>query len=68
MLGFGANLMLWNHFGVGGDVKVQPAKENYLTFQQQPRDSSGTSCNRESPFTISTASTSRFPRKRLCCS
>lgn len=35
MLGFGANLMLWNHFGVGGDVTVQPAKENYLVFSQQ---------------------------------
>jgi len=34
MLGFGANLMLWNHFGVGGDVMVQPARQNYLTFQQ----------------------------------
>jgi len=34
MLGFGANLMLWNHFGLGGDVQVQPARQNYLTFQQ----------------------------------
>jgi len=34
MLGFGANLVLWSHFGLGGDVTVQPAKQNYLVFQQ----------------------------------
>jgi hypothetical protein len=33
MLGFGANLMLWNHFGVGGDVSIQPARQDYLVFQ-----------------------------------
>jgi hypothetical protein len=38
-LGFGANLMLWKHFGVGGEVKIEPARQDYLTFQQQ---SSGT--------------------------
>jgi hypothetical protein len=35
MLGFGGNLMLWKHFGIGGEVKVQPARQDYLTFQQQ---------------------------------
>ncbi len=35
MLGFGANLMLWKHFGIGGEVKVQPTRSDYLTFQQQ---------------------------------
>lgn len=35
MVGFGANLMLWNHFGLGGEVKIQPARQDYLTFQQQ---------------------------------
>lgn len=34
-LGFGGNLMLWKHFGVGVDVALQPAKENYLTLQTQ---------------------------------
>jgi hypothetical protein len=34
-LGFGGNLMLWKHIGVGVDVNLQPAKQNYLTFQQQ---------------------------------
>jgi hypothetical protein len=35
MLGFGGNLILWKHFGVGVDVSLQPAKQNYATFQQQ---------------------------------
>jgi hypothetical protein len=34
-LGFNGNLMLWKHFGVGGEVNFQPARQNYLTFQQQ---------------------------------
>lgn len=34
-LGFGGNLMLWKHFGVGADVNFQPAKQNYAVFQQQ---------------------------------
>jgi hypothetical protein len=29
MLGFGGNLMLWKHFGVGAEVAVQPSKQNY---------------------------------------
>ena len=32
-LGFGGNLMLWKHLGIGVDVALQPAKQNYLTFQ-----------------------------------
>ncbi len=35
MLGFGANLMLWKHFGVGGQIKIQPARKDYLAFAQQ---------------------------------
>lgn len=35
MLGFGANLMLWKHLGIGGEVKVEPARQDYLVFQQQ---------------------------------
>ena len=34
MLGVGANLMLWNHFGVGGQINIQPARKDYLVFQQ----------------------------------
>jgi len=34
-MGFGGNLMLWKHIGIGVDVATQPAKQNYLTFQQQ---------------------------------
>jgi opacity protein-like surface antigen len=35
MMGVGANLMLWNHFGVGGQINIQPARQDYLAFQQQ---------------------------------
>jgi opacity protein-like surface antigen len=34
-LGFGGNLMLWKHIGIGLDVGVQPAKQNYLTLQTE---------------------------------
>jgi hypothetical protein len=34
MIGVGANLMLWKHFGVGGEVKLQPKKQDYLIFQK----------------------------------
>ncbi len=33
-LGFGGNLMLWKHAGIGAEVKLQPGKQDYLTFQQ----------------------------------
>ena len=33
MLGFGANLMLWKHFGLGFGATVQPAQANYATLQ-----------------------------------
>jgi hypothetical protein len=32
MLGFGGNLMLWKHFGVGAEVSIQPGKQNYLAL------------------------------------
>jgi hypothetical protein len=32
-LGFGANLMLWKRFGIGGEVVTQPAKQDYLVLQ-----------------------------------
>jgi hypothetical protein len=31
-LGFGGDLMLWKHFGVGADVAFQPAKQDYLNL------------------------------------
>jgi hypothetical protein len=34
-LGFGGNLILWKHFGVGANVSFQPGKQNYATFQTQ---------------------------------
>ena len=34
-MGFGGNLMLWKHFGVGAEATFQPAKKDYLVFQQQ---------------------------------
>jgi len=33
-LGLGANLMLWKKVGIGGEVNFQPARQDYLTFQQ----------------------------------
>jgi Outer membrane protein beta-barrel domain len=32
MLGFGGSLMLWKHFGVGGEASVQPSREKYATL------------------------------------
>ena len=32
MLGFGGNVMLWKHFGVGADVSFQPGKQDYVVF------------------------------------
>lgn len=28
-MGFGANFMLWDHFGIGMEAKLQPTKQNY---------------------------------------
>ena len=33
-LGFGMDLMLWKHFGVGGSVAFQPNKPDYVVLQQ----------------------------------
>jgi len=41
MLGFGGNLMAWKLFGVGAEIKFQPARQDYLTFQQQTTTQSG---------------------------
>jgi hypothetical protein len=35
MLGFGGNLMLWKHFGVGAEVNFQTGKQNYLEITPQ---------------------------------
>jgi len=37
-LGFGGNLMLWKHFGIGIDASVQPSKQTYLTIQPAALD------------------------------
>ena len=31
-LGFGGDLMLWKKFGIGGEVALQPAKQNYVNL------------------------------------
>lgn len=31
-MGFGANFMLWEHFGIGMQAKLQPAKQQYGIF------------------------------------
>jgi hypothetical protein len=42
-LGFGGDLMLWKHFGVGAEVKFQPAKSDYgpLQYRQTFYDFNG---------------------------
>jgi hypothetical protein len=32
MLGFGGDLMLWKKFGIGGEVALQPGKQNYVNL------------------------------------
>ena len=32
VLGLGGDLMLWKKFGIGGEVALQPAKENYVNL------------------------------------
>jgi Outer membrane protein beta-barrel domain len=32
MLGFGGDLMLWKSFGVGAEISLQPAKQNYVNL------------------------------------
>lgn len=41
MLGFGANLMLWKHFGVGMEAVLQPGKKNYANIPSELFTSSG---------------------------
>jgi hypothetical protein len=41
MLGFGGNLMLWKHFGVGAEVSVEPSKQNYLAIPAVVAESEG---------------------------
>jgi hypothetical protein len=36
MLGFGGNLMLWKHFGVGAAVSLQPNKPSYVDLGANP--------------------------------
>lgn len=35
MLGFGGDLMLWKHIGVGADVSLQPGKQTYVDLSSQ---------------------------------
>ena len=35
MLGFGADVMLWKRFGVGGNVTLQPAQQTYADLSAQ---------------------------------
>lgn len=41
MLGFQGNLMLWKYLGVGAEVSVQPAKQDYVTFPQSTIQAGG---------------------------
>ena len=35
MIGVNGDLMLWKHFGVGGEVNFEPGKKDYVSVQQQ---------------------------------
>lgn len=35
MMGFDGDLMLWHRFGVGAEVNFMPAKQDYVSLQQQ---------------------------------
>jgi len=34
MIGVGGDLMLWKHFGVGGEVNIEPSKKDYITLTE----------------------------------
>ena len=33
MLGFGGRVLFWKHFGIGGEVNLQPAQQTYVNLQ-----------------------------------
>ena len=35
MIGVNGDLMLWKHFGVGGEVNFEPGKKDYVVLTQQ---------------------------------
>jgi len=35
MMGFNGDLMLWKHLGIGAEVNFAPAKQTYVSLQQQ---------------------------------
>lgn len=35
MLGFGANLLAWGPFGIGGEIKMRPTRQDYLVLSPQ---------------------------------
>jgi len=41
VIGVGGDLMLWKHFGVGGEVNFQPSKKDYVILTQQSSGAGG---------------------------
>ena len=52
MLGFGGDLMLWKHFGVGADVSIQPAKQNYVNLNSSAAASGLNTLNLQTRLTL----------------
>jgi len=52
MLGFGGDLMLWKHFGVGADVSLQPAKQTYANLNASAAASGLTTLSVQSRMTL----------------
>jgi hypothetical protein len=52
MLGFGGDLMLWKHFGVGAEISLQPAKQNYANLNASAAASGLTTESIQSRMTL----------------
>lgn len=52
MLGFGGDLMLWKKFGVGAEVSLQPAKQNYVNLSASAASSGLTTLNLQTRMTL----------------
>jgi hypothetical protein len=57
MLGFGANLMLWEHFGVGMEAIVEPGKPVYASIPGESQTTAGVTSLLQSPYTFQTRTT-----------
>jgi hypothetical protein len=57
MLGFGANLMLWEHFGVGMEATLEPGKATYATIPPESTTAAGVTTALQAGYTFQTRAT-----------